>query len=227
MAIKMIVRYFILGIILSLLPVPTYAQGEEERNRKAGKTDVPEETEGEIERREDAEETARTREERLARTRMAEILSRIDEANLKAMYSDPRDLKEAREHYNRKIRLNDFLKDVDKFQRVAVDVRACMYSPMSESWAARDLEKHSEELEKMTERLIKFIDYGIDPPPIQIAPLPSESLEFRLRRLARMTNRLLPRVIELTPGDLLDLNMQREVRRELALMKALARGLPN
>ena len=79
----------------------------------------------------------------------------------------------------------------------------------------------------MTERLIKFIDYGIDPPPIQIAPLPSESLEFHLRRLARMTNRLLPRVIELTTGDLLDLNMQREVRRELALMKALARGLPN
>ena len=86
------------------------------RKSGTGKPDVPEETEGEIERREDAEEAARTREERLARTRMVEILSRIDEANLKAMYSDPRDLKEAREHYKRKIRLNDFLKDVDKFQ---------------------------------------------------------------------------------------------------------------
>ena len=36
-AMKMFVRYVILGIILSLLPVPTYAQGEEERNRKAGR----------------------------------------------------------------------------------------------------------------------------------------------------------------------------------------------
>ena len=134
---------------------------------------------------------------------------------------------EAREHYNRKLRLNDFLKDVDKFERAAVRVRACAFSPMSENWAVKDLEKHSNEFEKMTEQLRKFIDYGLDPPPVEVAPLRNESLESRLRRLATMTNRLIPRMVTLTTGDILDLEMQRGVRQELASLTALGRALRN
>lgn len=223
-----LVKIFPLAVVLlfAMVPGPTYAQGEKERNKKAGKMDLPEETEGEIERREEAErkkEVAAAR--NLSRREVAERLRRAEE--MFPDYYNEHDRKEAREHFNRKLRLNDFLKDVDRFQRAAVRVRACAFSPMSRNWAVKDLEKHSKEFEKMTEQLRELIDYGLDPPPVEVAPLRNESLENRLRRLARMTNRLIPRMVTLTTGDILDLEMQRSVRQELASLTALGRALGN
>lgn len=221
---KTLIRYFILGVALSLVPVSTYAQGKGQQKPKQEKKELPEETDREIERREEAERLAEEREEARVRRREAEERRRRAEE----MFPErtPTE-KEAREHYNRKLRLSDFLKDVDKFQRVAAAVRACAFAPMSEAWAVKDLEKHSKEFEKMTERLRKFIDYGIDPPTVEVAPLPDESMESRLRRLVRMTNRLVPRIIKLTTADILDLRLQRGVRQDLAMMKVLSRALRN
>ena len=117
---KTLIRYFILGIVLSLLPVPTYAQSEGEQKRKLGKMDVPEETEGERERREEAERRKEEAEDNARLWPEAEgIGRRAEDAFLEGIFTDPRDLKEAREHYNRKMRLDSFLKDVDnKFRRV-------------------------------------------------------------------------------------------------------------
>ena len=138
--------------------------------------DVPEETEGERERREEAERRKEEAEDNARLWPEAEgIGRRAEDAFLEGIFTDPRDLKEAREHYNRKMRLDSFLKDVDnKFRRVAVELQACAYSPMSEGWAVKDLEKRSKEFEKMTEQIRKFIDYGIDPPPVEVAPPPNE-----------------------------------------------------
>ncbi len=225
---KPLIRYFILGIVFFLLPSPIYAQGEGQQKPKQEKKEVPEETDREIERREEAERLAEEREEARVRRREAEERRRrAEEMFPESTYYEERDLKEAREHYYRKIRLDSFLNDVDKFQRVAVAVRACAFAPLSEAWAVKDLEKHSKEFEKMTERLRKFIDYGIDPPTVEVPPLPDESLESRLRRLVRMTNRLVPRIIKLTTADILDLKLQRRVRQDLAMMKVLSRALRN
>ena len=64
-------------------------------------------------------------------------------------------------------------------------------------------------------------------PVARHAPDLTQKHNENLRRLATMTNRLIPRMVTLTTGDILDLEMQRAVRQELASLTALGRALGN
>ncbi len=176
--------------------------------------------------REAERRAAEARAERERRAREAEASRRRREELRERNSPEALARKEARENYYRTRRLQGFLKDLREFGRQAFDLRTLRFAPMSKIWAVRDLDRRSRNLEKKTQDILKFIDSGSDAPELEVGSLPTESLDKRLNRIAGLAQGLVPQIIELTTGDLLDVALQREVRRNLYLMRAFVRDLP-
>ena len=123
------------------------------------------------------------------------------------------------------MRLDSFLKDVVQFEAHVFGLSVLSFAPLDEIWAMQDVRRRARDLEEKTERLLDFIDSGRDAPKLVVGKLPEESLDRRIGRIDRLSGRLIPRIITLTTGDLLDLTLQREVRRDLFLMLALSHDL--
>ncbi len=96
---------------------------------------------------------------------------------------------------------------------------------MSEPWAIRDLERRVDKLDDRTEDLIDFIDWGWDLPEPDLVPLRVESDISRINGITAMSRNLVPRIVELTTGDLLNLGVQSEVRYDLFVMRQMIRSL--
>ena len=144
---------------------------------------------------------------------------------LNSISPEARAREEARENYYLVLRLDSFLKDVIQFEAHVFSLSVLSFAPLDEIWAIQDVRRRARDLEEKTERLLDFIDSGSDAPKLVVGTLPEESLDRRLGRIDRLSRRLIPRIITLTTGDLLDLTLQREVRRDLFLMLALSHDI--
>ena len=82
-----------------------------------------------------------------------------------------------------------------------------------------------DKLEDRVQDLIDFIESGWDVVEPDLEPLPAESTASRINLIVGLTLSVVPRVIDLTTGDLLDLGMQGEVRRDLFVMRQMIRSL--
>jgi hypothetical protein len=208
-------------VALFFLSAPaSFAQQTQRTEKERAEAEAMEEREEA--RRREAERAVAERERRLREERDRDL-----KLWLESVSPEGRARAEARENYYRALRLDGFQKDVEKFHRQAAELHALRFAPMSERWAKQDLERLSKDLEKATEKLLKFIDSGSDAPEIEVGPLPAERVETRLRRLAWTVNRLVPRIVQLTTGDVLDLELQRDVRVDLFVIRALSHELRN
>ena len=217
---KSAVHFSILAALLLVIAPPTFAQQTQQTEKE--RAEAEEREEREEARRREAERAAAERKRRLREERDLDLKRWLERVS-----PEGRARAEARENYYRALRLDGFLKDVEKFHRQAVELHALRFAPMSERWAKKDLERLSKDLEKATEKLLKFIDSGSDAPEIEVGPVPAERVETRLRRLASTVNRLVPRIVQLTTGEVLDLKLQRDVRVDLFVIRALSHELRN
>jgi hypothetical protein len=126
---------------------------------------------------------------------------------------------EGREMLFRGRRLAGFLKEVEQLRADVRALRALRYAPMSEPWAIRDLARRAKDLENMADRLLDFVEDGSDP-EIEVF-LPEENLAACLRRLSRVTRRLIPRVVALSTGAILDVSLYRYVVASLAQIRSI------
>ena len=116
-------------------------------------------------------------------------------------------------------RLAGFLREVEQLRLDVRAMRAFRYAPMSEPWAIRDLARRARDLEEMADRLLDFVQDGSDP-EIEVL-LPEEDLAACLRRLSRVTRRLIPRVVALTTGAILDVSLYQDVVACLAQIRSI------
>ena len=175
----------------------------------------------EIARREAELELARLAEEARSFEKLEEIPSPT-EAGVRTPNSPLTlnvDEAEGRELLFRGMRLDRFLKDLEQLRLDVRALRALRYAPMSEPWAIRDLGHRAREIENAADRLLDFVQDGSDP-KIEVL-LPEESLARCLRRLSRVTNRMLPRIVYLTTGDILDIGLYRQVVSYLAQIRSI------
>ncbi len=133
--------------------------------------------------------------------------------------------RETIENYYVKLRLWRFLDDLIDFSLQVRAIHAFRFAPMSEPWAIRDLERRVDKLDDRTEDLIDFIDWGWDLPEPDLVPLRVESDISRINGITAMSRNLVPRIVELTTGDLLNLGVQSEVRYDLFVMRQMIRSL--
>jgi hypothetical protein len=122
----------------------------------------------------------------------------------------------------RQARVNGFLKDLEKFRRLGLEIASYRSAPTLEPSVIRDLDSSSRELRKATDKIIEFVDWGFDYPPARVVRTSEGSLPDRLIEVGAMVEQVLPRVIELTTGHVLDLGLHREIRLELFEIKAFS-----
>lgn len=165
-------------------------------------------------------------EEERARERAVESNRRADLARLGVSITpEARANRETIENYYVKLRLWRFLDDLIDFSLQVRAIHAFRFAPMSEPWAIRDLERRVDKLDDRTEDLIDFIDWGWDLPEPDLVPLRVESDISRINGITAMSRNLVPRIVELTTGDLLNLGVQSEVRYDLFVMRQMIRSL--
>ena len=128
-------------------------------------------------------------------------------------------------NYYRTMPLLRFLDDVIDFSLEVRAVHALRFAPMEEPWAIRDRDRRTDKLEDRIQDVIDFIDLGWDVPDPELEPLPTEGTMSRINRIAALSRNLVPRVVDLTTGDILDLGVQREVRHDLFVMRQMIRSL--
>ncbi len=133
--------------------------------------------------------------------------------------------RETIENYYVKLRLRRFLDDLIDFSLQVRAIHAFRFAPMSDPWVIRDLERRVDKLDDRTEDLIDFIDWGWDLPEPDLERLPVESDMSRINGIAALSRNLVPRIVELTTGDLLNLGVQSEVRFDLFVMRQMIRSL--
>ena len=125
-----------------------------------------------------------------------------------------------------RMRLEVFVEDVYTFVGQLEELFPLRNVRMSEPGAQEEIEQVSKDLIETTGRLRNFVNFGTDPPQINVAPLPEEDLAQRIQRLVNLSGRLVPNIISLAGGDSVDLNLQNEVRDGLAITEVLSRALP-
>ncbi len=140
-------------------------------------------------------------------------------------------MEEARErgdriaNYYRTMPLLRFLDDVIDFSLQVRALHALRFAPMEEPWAIQDLERRRDKLGDRIQDVIDFFDLGWDLPDPELEPLAAASAMSRINQIAALSRNLVPRVVDLTTGDILDLGVQREVRCGLFVMRQMVRSL--
>lgn len=119
-------------------------------------------------------------------------------------------------------RAEDFREDLRTFRDQLVGLWAMRFAPVTEDWAREELEDRSDDLGDTLERMRKFVDRDSDPPDFEPAVLEGETLAERLDRLVMVGLRLRISVIEVTEGEVLNLELLNEVRSDFATLESWA-----
>ena len=121
------------------------------------------------------------------------------------------------------LRLESLLRLTREF---ALQIEEIYFASLSEDWSQTELGRRSKDIDESTNQLRDIVNFGTDPPQIDVAPLPEESLERRVRRLVNVSRRLVPNIILLAGGESINLDLLNQVRDDLALTEALSLALP-
>ena len=81
-----------------------------------------------------------------------------------------------------RLRFEGFLEDVYAFADEIEELLPLRDVPLSEPGTAEEIERLSKELDETRDRLREFVNYGTDPPLINVAPLPDESVAASVPR---------------------------------------------
>jgi hypothetical protein len=125
------------------------------------------------------------------------------------------------------VRFEGFLEDVYDFADEIEALLPLQNIPLSEPGTAEEIERLSKELDETSNRLREFVNYGTDPPQINVAPLPDEGVSDRITRLVILSRRLIPNIVFLAGGDAVNLNLLNQVRDDLSIAEALSLALPD
>lgn len=120
------------------------------------------------------------------------------------------------------LRLESLLKLTQEF---ALQIEEIYFASLSEDWSQPELDRRSKGIEQSTDQLRDMVNFGTDPPQINVAPLPEESFERRVQRLVNVSRRLVPNIILLAGGESINLDLRNQVRDDLALTEALSLAL--
>ncbi len=120
-------------------------------------------------------------------------------------------------------RLRLLLEETEAF---ALQIEELYYASVSEDWSREELDERSHDLEETTHRITELVNSGTEPPRINVAPLPVEDSDVRIRRLIQLSRRLIPNILFLVGADATSLNLLNQVRDDLAVTGALSRALP-
>jgi hypothetical protein len=114
---------------------------------------------------------------------------------------------------------------VEETEKFAERIERLYSEGSSAELSERDLNNPSEEIEDSVGRLTQLVNYGSDPPQINVAPLPDEGVDVRVQRLVNISRRLIPNLLYLVGNDLFNFNLLNQIRDDLALTEALSRSL--
>ena len=168
-------------------------------------------------RQEDRRDAERLRRQNEAQRRQFEEMNRanqrrIDEMNA-AFFAG---IEEAP-----RVRLRFFLDEIQKF---TLQIEELYYASLSEDWSQEELDQRSQDIEDTTDRLRDFVNFQTEPPLINVAPVPEESVPHRINRLVNLSQRLIPNIIALAVGSTVGLDLLNQVRDDLAITEALSRA---
>ena len=108
----------------------------------------------------------------------------------------------------------------------ALQIEEIYFASLSEDWSQPELDRRSKDIDTSTDQLRDIVNFGTDPPQINVAPLPEESLERRVQRLVNVSRRLVPNILLLAGDESINLDLLNQVRDDLAITEALSLALP-
>ncbi len=103
----------------------------------------------------------------------------------------------------------------------ALQIEEIYFASLSEDWSQPELDRRSRDIDESTDQLRDIVNFGTDPPQINVAPLPEESLERRVQRLVNVSRRLVPNIIVLAGGESIDVDLLNQIRDDLAITEEL------
>jgi len=115
---------------------------------------------------------------------------------------------------------------LEETESFALNIEELYYASISENWSQEELDERSNDIEQVSNRLTVLVNSGTEPPRINVAPLPTEGSDVRIRRLVNLSRRLIPNILFLVGSDAINLNLLNQIRDDLAVTGALARALP-
>jgi len=121
-----------------------------------------------------------------------------------------------------RIRVNAFLKDLERFCRLGIEVASYRYAPIDQAWAVQGLGESSTNLRRTTNGIIEFVDIGFDYPPATVVRTARGNPHDQLIEVGSMVEQVLPRVFRLTTGHVLDIDHHREIHQVLFEIKAFS-----
>jgi len=101
---------------------------------------------------------------------------------------------------------------------------ASQYDSMSDRRSRRDFENRTEDLEKVTDDMIKFLEWRFDAEPIEVDEPSGESVRDRVVQITPMVEQILETISTLTDGGI-QIKEFVEMRENLAHIHALTRVL--
>ena len=120
---------------------------------------------------------------------------------------------------------NGFIKQVSEFLKLAEDVSHYRFAPMSEPWAVKSIEKPSKDLQKRVEAILRFLLDG-SPDHLGATPLFTDlTMDGKVADLSSRISGIRPKIIQVSVGDTLDVDLYQEVVQELTEIKALTQAV--
>lgn len=116
---------------------------------------------------------------------------------------------------------------VEETRKLAAHIEQLYIDAGSEDPSEKNLKRRSEDIGESTRRLTELVNYGSDPPQINVASLPDAGLETRVQLLVHVSRRLIPNLIHFVGDDLINLDLLNQIRDDLAITEALSRTLPD
>ncbi len=119
-------------------------------------------------------------------------------------------------------RMQRLLEETEAF---ALRLEELYYASISENGSPDGLGERADDLEAATLRLTDLVNSGTEPPRINVAPLPAEPFDVRVRRLVNLSRRIIPNILFLVGADSVNLDLLNQIRDDLAITGALSNAL--
>ena len=122
------------------------------------------------------------------------------------------------------LQMEQFEENKQELSELGKEDWASQYDSMSDRRSRRDFENRTEDLEKVTEDMIKFFEWRFDAEPIEVDEPSEESIRSRVLRITPMVEQILKTISTLTGGGI-QIEEFVAMRENLAQIHALTQVL--
>jgi hypothetical protein len=124
------------------------------------------------------------------------------------------------------LRLNASRDDVIRLAENLQRLHDLGRAPIPDEGIRNEIKELSQESREYVEKLLDFVNLGIESPPGEPIAIPNQTTQERTTRAVELFRGFLTPLATLILGDVFDLKMLEQTRSDLALMHGLIQALP-